>query len=116
MSGIILQKLSDFIMIAFTGSQQSRPLSHHTRHRSNLEDKGGLNGHDPSCASCTRPPKQYSLPRKGMTGTSSNKENYLTMPTRAYSTRDDYRVEPEVHVPLRRGASYHHIQGNKSPL
>ena len=115
MSGIILSKNSDFMMIALTGSQQSRPLSHHTRHRSNLEDKGGLNGHDPSCASCARPPKQYSLPRKGMPGTSSNKENYLTMPTRAYSTRDDYRVEPEVHVPLRRGASYHHIQG-KSPL
>ena len=87
-----------------TGAQHLRSLSHHPRQRSSGVDQIGQ--HHPTCASCARVSQQFSLPRTRHTA-----DSYLTMPTRAISTGEHYRVEHELHPPLRRGASYHHLQG-----
>ena len=92
-----------------TGLHHSRPTAHHPRHRPSGVDQTTISQHQPSCASCTRATQQFSLPRDRYTPNGYNKENYLTMPTRAISTGDDYRIEHDA-VPLRRGASYHHLQ------
>ena len=97
------------------GSQQSRPFLHHPRHRLTGDDQQNIDEHQPSCASCARVPQQFSLPRKGQSHSGFSRDNYLTMPSRTISTRDDYHVEHDVHPPLRRGASYHHIQGIFKP-
>ena len=99
------------LVCSLIGSQQSHPFSHHPRHRSTGDDQHALDEHHPSCASCARVPQQFSLPRKGQSLSGFSRDNYLTMPSRIISTREEYRVEPDVHPPLRRGASYHHIQG-----
>ena len=108
---LLFNKISHLSCNILTGTQQLRPLSHHPRHRSTGEEQAFIGQHQPSCASCARVSQQFSLPRRGRTTTGFNKENYLTMPTRTISTRDDYRVEHDVQPPLRRGTSYHHLQG-----
>ena len=66
--------------------------------------------HHSSCASCSRTSQPLSLPRKGQKGSRYMRDNnYLTMPTRP--TRDDYRTDQNAHTSIRRGTSYHHLQG-----
>ena len=79
-----------------------RSLTHHPRPR----EQTAIRQHDPTCASCSGAADPFSLPRIGHTATS-----YQTMPIRAISTGDHYRVEHELQPPIRRGASYHHLQG-----
>ena len=90
------------------GTQPQRPLSHHSR----LSNQVPTGEHHSSCASCSRTSQPLSLPRKGQKSSSGRyiRDNYLTMPTRP-TTREDYRTEQEGHTSIRRGTSYHHLQG-----
>ena len=84
-------------------------MSDHSRHPG---QPPGTGEHHSSCASCSKSSQQLSLPRKGQKSSQRYiRDNYLTMPTRP-TTRDDYRTEQDGHTSIRRGTSYHHLQGN----